>query len=159
MGSLPPRTTPFSLLPPSGAQSGAQGMGHIDFRVLLDRVLARHFHLPERFVTLANAAEGESIIYLFGIGAAIRAVCVVNEHHNGSPRSCVLCIDNQAALDSLAKGPSASELGTILVGVFWSFSASGPAQWWLEYVNAKSNDADEPSRWRASQLGRNALTT
>ena len=71
--------------------------------------------LPERFVKLAND-EGESGIYLFEICAAIITVCVAKDHHDGAPRSRVLFIDNQSALDSLVRGSSTSELGTILVG-------------------------------------------
>ena len=64
LGSLPPRTAPCALLPPFGAHSDAQFLGHIACRVLPDHVVTRHSHQPGRLVRLANAAEGGSIIYL-----------------------------------------------------------------------------------------------
>ena len=143
---LTPRLTPFSLQPPFGAHSDAQGQGHVGCRVLLNEVSTTHTHLPEWFVQLALTAEGESAIYLFELCAAILTACAVIELSLESTRSCVLCIDNQAALAALIKGSASSELGTILVGVFWAVAARSPVQWWLEYVHTASNDADEPSR-------------
>ena len=78
LGSLPRRTAPFALLPPFGEHSDAQDFGQIAFRVLLDRVVSLHFHLPDCLIRLANASEGESGIYLFETCAAILTVCVVN---------------------------------------------------------------------------------
>ena len=146
VGALPPRVTPFELRPPFGAHSDAQGAGHIGCRVILDRVDTRHCHLPEWFVSLAMTSDGESPIYLFEICAAILTACVVVESSLETTRSCVLCIDNQAALAALVKGSASSELGTVLVGVFWAIAARSPVQWWLEYVHTDSNDADAPSR-------------
>ena len=146
LGSLPPRAKPFSLLPPVGAHSDAQGLGQISCRVLIDSVSTCHPHLHEWFVRMAEKAEGESSIYLFEICAAILTVFVVNERSLGGTHSCVLFIDSQAALAALVKGPTSSELGTAPVGFFWNFDARSPAQWWLEYVNAKSNHSDEPPR-------------
>ena len=60
----------------------------------------------------------------------------------GWARSCVLCIDNQAALAALVKGRTASEMGEVLVGVFWAFAAHASALWWVEYVQTESNDAN-----------------
>ena len=53
----------------------------------------------------------------------------------------------------LIKGSATSELGTVVVGAFWDFAARSPAQWWLEYVRTRSNDADEPARRRIAQSG------
>ena len=78
--------------------------------------------------------------------AATLTVCVVGRRGAASPRSRFLCIDNQAALDALAKGPTSSEIGAVLVGVRWIFSARPPFQRAIEYVNQESNDSDEPSR-------------
>ena len=85
--------------------------------ISIDRVSAAHLHLPGWFVKLANEADGELSIYIFEICASTLPGCVAHEPHDGAPRSCVLCIDNQAALDAIVKGSSTSELGTILVGV------------------------------------------
>ena len=61
-------------------------------------------------------------------------------------RTCVLCVDNQAAVAALVKGSSASELGSLLTTLFWNLVAQGATTWWIEYVHAKSNYADHPSR-------------
>ena len=66
-----PRATPFVLQQPFGAHSDAKGLGQIGRRVILGRVITAHTHLPARFVCMAQEAEGESAIYLFGICAAI----------------------------------------------------------------------------------------
>lgn len=144
--SLPPRTTPFALLPPFGAHSGAQGLCHIACRVLLVNTTSCHVHLPVWFVNLSIEAEGESAICMFGICDATLTVYVVGTLNSGSARSCVLCIDNQAVLAALAKGSTASELGSVLAGVFWAFAARRPVYCWPEYVHTKSNDADYSSR-------------
>ena len=116
VGSLRPRATPFLLHPPFGAHSDAQGVGHIGCRVILDRVASPHTHLPVWCARMAQGAEGESSIYLFGICAAILTACVVSEASLNTTRPCVLCIDNQAALAALVQGSAASDLGTVLVG-------------------------------------------
>ena len=121
--SLPTRATPFVFLPPIGARSGAQALGHIARRAL-HRIATCHFHLPERLARLDNA--GGSDIYFFEIFAAILTACVVSEQNAASSRSRVICIDNHAALDALVKGTSPSELGTVLFGAFWRLSARFP---------------------------------
>ena len=145
-GSLPPRLTPFRLAPAFGVHSDAQGFGHIACRTLLNSVATHHLHLPKWFVDLATNTEGGSAIYLFEICAAILAITVVSQFNTEPSRTCVLCIDNQAALAALVKGSTSSELGTILVGVFWAFAARSSVYWWMEYVHTDSNDADHPSR-------------
>ena len=144
--ALPPRVTPYVLLPPFGAHSDAQGLGRVACRVHLGITSTCHTRLPPWFVKLATEADGESSIYLFEICAAILTVAVVSASHSGSSRSCVLCIDNKAALAALAKGPTPSELGAVLVGVFWALAARSSAHWRMEYVHADSNDADCPTR-------------
>ena len=146
VSALPPRVAPFEVNPPFGARSDAHGGGHVGRRVILDKVVTLHSHLPEWFVTMAVTAEGESAIYLFEICTAILTVCVVISLSLETTRSCVLFIDNQAALAALAKGSASSELGAVLVGAFWAVAARSPVQWWLEYVHTDSNDADAPSR-------------
>lgn len=125
-GRYPHRAAPFVLLPPFGAHSDAHGLGHIAHRVLLDRVVALRIRLPEWFARVANAAERGARIYLFEICESILTVCVLNERRNDSPRPRVLCIDNQSASDSLAKGPSASGLGAIIVGGILEFCGPIP---------------------------------
>ena len=112
VGALPPRVTPYVLIPPFGAHSDAQGLGHVACRVHLGSTSTCHTHLPPWFAKLAKEAEGESSIYLFEICAAILTVAVVSTSHSGSSRSCVLCIDNKAALAAPVKGSTSSELGT-----------------------------------------------
>ena len=46
----------------------------------------------------------------------------------------------------LGQGGSPSHLGTFPVSLFWSLAARGSTLWWVEYVNAKSNISDAPSR-------------
>ena len=146
LGSLRPRATPFALLPPVGSHSDAQGLCRKACRVLFDSVSTCHLHMPGRFVRMAEQADGESSIYLFEICAAILTVCAVDERSLGGSQSRVLCIDNQAALAALVKGPTSAELGTVAVGVFWNFASRPPAQRRVEYVNIKSNHPDEPPR-------------
>ena len=152
-GSLPPRETPFLLQQPCGAHSDARGIGHIGFRVISDRVPTFHTRLPSCFVCMAQEADGVSSIYLSEICAAMLTSAIVSEITLTITRPCVICIDNQESMASLAKDATSSDLGTCLVGVFWAVAAIGPAQWWLEYVRAKPNDSDEPSRTSTAQLG------
>ena len=146
VGALPPRLTPFRLAPAFGVHSDAQGLGHIACRALLKSVSTHHLRLPKWFAGPATNTEGESAIYLFEICAAILAVTVVSQFDTEPSRTCVLRIDNQAALAALVKGSTSSELGTILVGIFLAFAARSSVYWWLEYVHTDSNDADRPSR-------------
>ena len=128
VASFPPRTTPFTLQPPFGAHSDAQGFGHTGCRVILDRVFATHARLHAWFPRMAQESEGESDIYLCEIRAAILTASVVSEASLNTTRSCVLCIDNRAALASPVKGSAASDLGTALVGARWALAARSPVQ-------------------------------
>ena len=105
-----------------------------------------NLRLPEWFCQLANAAEGESPIFLYELCAAILMVYIANEMEDGTPRTCVLRVDNMAAGGALVKGSSSSKLGTVLANLFWNVAARGTTRWWIEYVNTKSNAADFPSR-------------
>ena len=67
------------------------------------------------------------------------------EWANGAPMTCVLRVDNQAAVNALIKGSSSSNLVGVLVNGFWNVAARGNTRWWIEYVNAKSNSDDFPS--------------
>ena len=154
IGKPPPRLIPLAMLAPMGAHSDAQGFGHVASRALLPDDLTVSTHLPQWFIDMALAAEGESPIYLFELAAAILAACLVILHNDGNTRACVLCVDNKAALSALIKGSSSSLLGAILVNVFRSMPARFPIVWRLEYVNTKSNAADPPSRACDAPLGK-----
>ena len=60
----------------------------------------------------------------------------------------MLRVDTQAALAALFKGSSPSDMAGVLVDLFRNVAARGNTRWWIEYVNAKSNAADYPSRQR-----------
>ena len=146
IGALPARSIPMKLGTPVGAHSDAQGFGHIAARALLPNDVTVSLHLPLWFVDMTFDLEEESPIFVFELTAAILAACLVILQNDGEARSCVLCVDNKAALAALIKGSSSSELGTILVNLFWSLTARCPVIWWFEYVNTKANAADPPSR-------------
>ena len=95
---------------------------------------------------MAVAAGGESPIFLYELCDAILMLYIANEWMGATPRTCVLCVDNQAAAASLIKGSSSSDLTGVLVNLFWNVAARGNTRWWVEYVNAKSNSSDFPSR-------------
>ena len=76
-------------------------------------------------------------------------VYVANEWGDTTPRTCVLCVDNQAAVSALIKGGSSSGMAGALVNLVWNVAARDNARWWIEYVNAKANTADGPSRQSA----------
>ena len=59
---------------------------------------------------MAVSAEGESPIFLYEICAAILMVYTANEWCDSTTRTCVLCVDNQAAVAALVKGSSSSDL-------------------------------------------------
>ena len=92
------------------------------------------------------AAEAESPIYLFELAATILAACLVTYRPNGNPRTCVLCIDNKAALAALIKGPSSCELGAISANLFWSAADRRPVVWRFEYVDTNLNADGPPPR-------------
>ena len=150
---LPPRMVPLTLFSPMGAHSGAQGHGHIAMRAQFPLDVSISTHLPSWFVEMTVAADAESPIYIYELAATVLTACEAAYRSDGKPRTCVLCIDNQAALAALIKGSSSSTLGTILVNLFWSVAARCPVVWWFEYVNTKSNAADPPSRACDAPLG------
>ena len=117
------------MQPPFGAHSDAQGLCHIGCRVAFRGVSTSRSHLPEWFAQLALSVEGESAIYLFELCDSILAAFAANALTLTDTRSCVFCIDNQAALAALINGPTSSEPGTALVGPFWALAARSPVQW------------------------------
>ena len=156
---LPPRTIPLNLHSPMGAHSDAQGHGHVATRALFPFDVSISTHLPKWFLEMAFASEAESPIYLFELAATILTACEVANRSDGYHRTCVLCIDNKAALAALIKGSSSSALGAVLVNLFWSVAARCPVVWWFEYVNTKVNAADPPSRVCDAPLGMECTRT
>ena len=64
LGNLAPRTAPLGQLRPLGAHTDAQGHGQVATVFHHEGRHAAHLNLPERFCLLANAAGGESPIFL-----------------------------------------------------------------------------------------------
>ena len=146
IGLLPPRSVPLASLAPMGAHSYAQGRGHIASLALLPYDISVATHLTPWFVGMAISAEGESPIYLSELAATVLTACLVAYRSDGNPRTCVLRVDNKAALAALITGSSSPALGDILDNFFWGVASRGPVVWRFEYVNTKSNAADPPSR-------------
>ena len=136
-----------------GAHSDAQGHGHIATRALLPSDVSVSTHLSQWFVDMALSTEAEPPIYLFELAETSPTACLVAYRSGGNPRTCVLRIDNKAALDALIKGSSSPTLGTILVNLFWSAASRFPVVWWFGYVNTKPDAARPPSRLRESPPG------
>ena len=111
------------MLSPIGAHSDAHGNGRIAARILCPMDVAISLHRPARFTRMADEAECESPIYLFELAATILTARAVASRSDYAPRTCILCIDNKAALSAITKGSASSELGTILVNLIWSAAA------------------------------------
>ena len=131
--TLPQRSIPLTLYPLMGAHSDAHGRGHIATRALLPLDVSISTHLPKWFTEMAFAADAESPIYLFEHAATVLTACLAAYRSEGNRRTCVLRIDNKAALDALIKGSSSSALGAVLVYLFWSVAARCPAVWRFGY--------------------------
>ena len=110
------------MISPYGGRSDAQGFGHVAARGSVHGDYAISAHLPRRFIEMADAAEGESPIYLFEI-AVFLAACLVYFRSGGKARTCVLRVNNKAALAALVKGSPSSLFGSILANVFLSLAA------------------------------------
>ena len=102
--------------------------------------------LPKRFIEMAFAGDAGSPIYLFEHAATVLTACQAAYRPGGSRRTCVLRIDNKAALDALIKASSSSAIGTFLANLLLSAEARCQAVWRFEYVSTQPNDADPPSR-------------
>ena len=83
------------------AHSDDQGHGHVSARALLPYDIAVSTHLPPWFARTAISPDGEPHIYLFELAATVLAACLVAYRPDGNPRTCVLCVDNKAALAAL----------------------------------------------------------
>ena len=146
LGKLAPRTAPFEQLRPVGAHTDAQGRGRVSAVYYGNRRAAAHAHLLERLSAMAVDAEGESPIFLYELCAAILLVYIANGWMGATPRTRVLCVDNQAAVAARIKGISPPDLAGSLVNLFWNVAARGNTRWRVEYVDAKSSSSDSPSR-------------
>ena len=146
IGTLRPMSIPLTLLPPVGAHSDAQGHGHIASRAMLPNDVSISTHLPKWFVEMAFASDAEAHIYRFELAANVLTACLVAYRSDCNHRTCVLRIDNRAALAALIKGSSPSALGTVLANLFWRVAARCPLVWRFLYVDTKSNAAYPPSR-------------
>ena len=153
LGNLPPRVTPFLFLSPVGAHTDAQGFGHIA-AVYMNQTTEVALHLPSWFTKLVSETPVESPIFIYELCAAILMVCVSLTWPADTHRTCVLCVDNKAAVAALAKGSSSSSMGSMLATLFWTLAARGSTLRWIEYVHAKSNRTDFPSRERGAPDGR-----
>ena len=153
IGTLHPRSIPLTLFPQMGARSDAQGHGHVATRALLPTDVSVSTRLPQWFIDVAFAAEAGALIYLFGLAATVLTSFLGACRSDGNTRACVLRIDNQAALDALVKGSSSSDLGTVQADLFRSVATRCPVLRRPEYVNAKSNASDPPSRLCDTSMG------
>ena len=146
IGLLHPRSVPLTLIAPMGAHSDALGRGRISARSLLPYDISVSTHLPPWYVRMAISADGGPHVYLCELAATVLTIRLSAYRSGGNPRTCVLRVDNKAALASLIKGSASSALGAILVNLFWRVAPRFPVVWRFEYVCAKSNAAGPPSR-------------
>ena len=146
IGNLPPRATPFSVNESVGAHTDANGYGHIAEAHTLNGPKTVSARLPDWLLRLEGGAESESPISNYELCAAVLTACVALSWRRTAPSTCVLCVDNQAAVAASVKGRPASHLGALLVSLFWSLAALCSTPRRAEYVNAKSNIPDAPSR-------------
>ena len=107
-------------------------------------------HLPNWLTLMFNEIPGESPIFIFELCDAILMVCLVLDWPNDKQRTCVLSVDNQAAVAATVKGSPSSTSGTLMASLFWNLAARWSKIWRIEYVHAKSNHADASSRWCTS---------
>ena len=153
LGKLPPRLTPFHFVRPVGAHTDAQGLGHVAAVSTGETKTAVSAHLPEWFMATVTALPGESPIFIYELCAAILTACLALNWSRDRHRTCVLCVDNQAAVAALVQGAPSSPLGALLESLFWNIAARGATLRWIEYVHAKPNDADATARLRTSRNG------
>ena len=102
---------------------------------------------------MAFSYDEEPPIYLFELAETVLTSFIVAYRADGNPRTCVLRVDNKAAIDALIRGSPSPALGTILVNLFWSVEARLPVVRRFEYVNAKSNAADPHPRMCVAPSG------
>ena len=146
LGNLRPRILSLQFCKPIGAHSDAQGLGRVAAVFTRHGRTAITTHLPSWFITWVCSLPGESPIFLYELCAAILVVCCSFDWPDAANRTCVLCVDNEAAVATLVKGSSSSPVGAILANLFWTLATRGSILRWIEYVHTKSNGADQPSR-------------
>ena len=116
--NLPPRVTPFLFDGPVGAHTDAQGRGHIAAVYTGETKTVVSLHPPSWFVDMVKNIPGESPIFIFELCDAILLERLSLKWPRSKKRTCVLCVDNQAAVAALVKGSSSSALGTLLSSLF-----------------------------------------
>ena len=129
---------------PVGAHTDAQGRGHVAAVFTEQGRTTSPTHLRRWFQEWVCNLPGESPIFLYELCDAILMVCCSSGWHNDANRTCVLCVDNKAAVATLVKCSSSPPAGTLLANLFWTLATRGSATWWVEYIHAKPNIADEP---------------
>ena len=144
--NLPPVVTPFLLDKPVGAHTDAQRLGRIAAVFTGATKTAVSTHLQEWFTVMVNELPGESPISICELYAAILTARLALDWPRDKQRNGFLCVDNQADVAALVNGSPSSNLGTTMASLFWNLAAMGSTIWWIEYVHAKSNDFDAPSR-------------
>ena len=86
---------------------------------------------------------------LYELCDAILMVFIANEWEDRTPRTCVLCVDNQAAIYAIVKGSTSPNLRTSRVNLFWDVAAQRNTRRRIEHVHTLSSISDVPSRRRA----------
>ena len=145
LGRLPPREIPFRFDTTIGAHTDAQGLGCIAAVYTGSTKTTVSTRLLRRFVLAVTSIPDESPISTYELCASMLMAGAATEWSRDRQRTFFLCVDNQAALAALVKGSSSAELGTLLASLFWPCVARGNTLWRIEYVRAKSDDADAPS--------------
>ena len=153
LGNLSPRRANLYFEKPVGAHTDAQGLGHVAAVFTTNGRTAVSTHLPQWFLDWIEKLPGESPIFIYELCAAVLLAYCAREWR-GISRTCVVCIDNKAAVATLVKGSSTSPIGTLLANLFWTVATQGNTTWWIEYVHTKSNIADQPSRQRTRTAGK-----
>ena len=155
--NLPPRVTPYHFGSPVGAHTGAQGLGHIAAVFTGENKTVAPTHLPVWFTTMAAALPVESPVFIYGRCATILMARLVLNWSRDEQRTCVLRVENQAAVAALSNGSSSSPVGALLASIFWNIAARGTTLWWIEYVHAKSNDSGPLALLYSPQWEKTAL--
>ena len=155
--SLPPRIAPFSHELSIVAHADAHGSGRIAavYGYPTSNYAARL--LPAWLFELDVVNTDESPIFLSEWRAVILMTCVLDEFADKACSVCALCVDNQTAVAAIGTGSSTSRLGTVLVWLCWNLAVCKNAHWRAQYVSAKADSSDYPSRaWSGNALTRTA---
>ena len=142
LGNLSPRTVPLGQLKPVGAHTDAQGYGHIAAAQFGRSRVAVRLHLPQLMCELEFEDEGASPIFIYELFVAILTVNSADQMRDEPARTCVLCVDNKAAVVAPVNGSSSSGIARALVTWPWNVAAQGTARRRADYVDTESNYAD-----------------